>query len=158
MIAVVVLFCKMPLKGIPDSISPELLYALARMGHGDALVIADANFPSDSVAANTILKTPIRVNGSTSDILKDILQLFPLDQYHSHPVQVMDRVQSDKDRNLEVPAYKSLAVAANISPEDLLYVERFEFYEKAKTSFVIVQTNDFSLYANCYIMKGVIPK
>ena len=40
----------MPLIGIPDSITPELLYGLARMGHGDTLVIADANFPSDSIA------------------------------------------------------------------------------------------------------------
>ena len=50
----------MPLKGIPLSISPELLYALARMGHGDFLVIADSNFPSDSISANTVIKTPIR--------------------------------------------------------------------------------------------------
>ncbi len=53
----------MPLKGIPESITPELLYALAKMGHGDRIVIADANFPSDSVAKETVIGVPIRVTG-----------------------------------------------------------------------------------------------
>lgn len=73
------------------------------MGHGDVIVIADANFPSDATASNAIIKTPIRVHGSTADILKDILQLMPLDTYVERPISVMDRVPSDKERDLEVP-------------------------------------------------------
>lgn len=149
---------KMPLKGVPDTITPELLYTLAKMGHGDTLVIADANFPSDSVAAKTVTKDPIRIHGSTSDILRDILQLFPLDQYVAFPVQVMDRVDADKARGLEVPAYNLIANAAQRTTDQIEYVERFRFYELAKNSFAVVQTNDFSLYANCIITKGVIPK
>ena len=146
----------MPLKNIPGSINPELLYILAKMGHGDKLIISDANFPSDSIASNCVIKTPIRVNAKTSEILKDILVLFPLDQYTPKPVAVMDRVYEDKKRNLEVNAYQLIANAAGITPTDLDYVERFEFYEQAKTAYAIIQTDDKTLYANILIYKGVI--
>ncbi|RYG64176.1 fucose isomerase [archaeon] len=146
----------MPLRGVPDVISPELLYALAKMGHGDQLVIADGNFPSDSVASQCVIQQPVRINGTTAEILKAILMLFPLDQYSQEKVQVMDRVHSDKERNLYVPAYCALAEAAALTDEALTYVERFAFYEKAKSAFVVVQTNDRALYANCIITKGVL--
>lgn len=146
----------MPLKGIPDSITPELLYALAKMGHGDRIVIADANFPSDSIASSTVLGSPIRVFGSTSEILSDILKIMPLDQYEEYPLAVMDRVPSDKERELEVPAYKNLATAAEKIPVELKYIERFAFYQAAKSCFAVVQTTDRTLYANCIISKGVL--
>lgn len=104
----------------------------------------------------TILQTPIRVHGSTAQILKDILVLLPLDQYAQFPVQVMDRVPNDKALNLHVPAYQLLSEASGINIDDLHYVERFAFYEKAKEAFLIVQTDDRTLYANCIITKGVI--
>ena len=33
------------LKGISPLLSPELLKALCEMGHGDEIILADANFP-----------------------------------------------------------------------------------------------------------------
>ena len=146
----------MPLIGIPESISADLLYALARAGHGDKIVIADANFPSDSIAATAVVSTPIRVNASTSQILEDILKLLPLDQYMEYPIAVMDRVPRDKERNLVVPAYAAIAVASKKDARSLEYVERFKFYELAKNAFVVIQTNDSTLYANMIIYKGVI--
>ena len=98
------------------------------------------------------------MHGTTSNILKDILQLLPLDTYDPYPIRVMDRVQSDKDKAFEVPAYKSIAEASNLLPSDLLYVERFEFYEQAKKTFVVIQTDDRSAYANCIVSKGVVFK
>jgi L-fucose mutarotase len=121
----------MPLIGVPVRITAELLYALARMGHGDSIVIADANFPSDSVATCCSLeKRPIRVSGSTAQITADILKLMPLDAYVPHPVNVMDRVDSDKERNLEVPAYKDIALASGLRSDQLAYVERFRLVLK----------------------------
>jgi L-fucose mutarotase len=146
----------MPLVGIPESITPEFLCTLAKMGHGDMLVIADANFPSDTIASGCVVNSPIRVHGITSDLLKDILKLFPLDQYEQFPVKVMDRVDSDKAKGLVVPAYEEISSATN--GKELEYVERFSFYELAKKAFAVVQTNDYSLYANVIIMKGVISK
>lgn len=146
----------MPLRGVPDIINPELLYVLARMGHGDRLVIADANFPSDSVAESCVVKQPIRVNGCTSEVLQAVLSLFPLDPYCSDNLAVMDRVEADKARDLHVPAYEALANAANVPQSHLAFVDRFAFYEQAKKAFAVVQTDDRALYANCIVAKGVL--
>jgi L-fucose mutarotase len=68
------------LKGIPKLINPQLLSALARMGHGDEIVFADANFPSASVAKSTTLGSEIRMDGTgIPDILAAVMKLFPLD-------------------------------------------------------------------------------
>lgn len=147
----------MPLKGIPNSISPELLYAIARMGHGDTLVLADANFPSDSVAHSCTLNTPIRISGNTDEILRDLLTLFPLDQYTTYAALMMDRVDSDKARDLCVEAYSTTTTTVSShSNLPVEFIERFAFYEAAKKAFVVVQTSDTRLYANVIVSKGVI--
>lgn len=156
----------MPLKGVSKNISPELLFVLAKMGHGDTIIIADSNFPSDSTAAHTVSKVPIRMAGSTSEVLKEILTLIPLDTYSLSPVCVMDRVASDKTRNLEVPAYDDISNVVQAESQSelygghssftLTYVERFEFYELAKSAFCVVQTSDTLPYANVLISKGVL--
>lgn len=150
----------MPLRGIPASIHADLLYVLAKMGHGDAIVIADANFPSDQIASNCTHKVPLRVSGSTAAILQDVLSLMPLDQYSKSKIKVMDRVPEDKKRNLDVPAYAQLLKAAGLEEDslnnDLEYTERFQFYEDAKSAFAVIQTDDRSLYANCIVVKGVL--
>ncbi|CAF1168773.1 unnamed protein product [Adineta ricciae] len=147
----------MPLKGIPQTISPELLYALASMGHGDEIVLADSNFPSDSIA---------RVNGARliscdglpiPRLLRQILKLFPLDQYVAQPVALMDLVESDKKKGIDVPIwneYKQI-VGDNVQFE---MVERFQFYERAKKCFAVVRTGEGAIYANIILKKGVIPK
>lgn len=126
------------------------------MGHGDTIVIADANFPSDSTALHTAIKEPLRVHGSTAAILSDILKLMPLDQYVPQPLCMMDRVPSDKDRGLLVPAYAAVAEVSGLELQDANFVERFEFYERAKRCFAVIQTDDRSLYANIIISKGVL--
>ena len=146
----------MPLIGIPNCISPDLLHALAKAGHGDKIVIADGNFPSDSIATSATISTPIRINSSTSQLLEAILELLPLDQYMENPIAVMDRVQSDKDCNLDVASYASLAKISGRGIDSLQYIERFQFYETAKNAFVVIQTNDSALYANVIIYKGVV--
>ena len=76
------------LKRIPPILSPELLYLIARMGHGDELVIADANFPAVAIA-----KRLVRADGhGVPVILEAILQLFPLDSFVTNPAAVMRRV------------------------------------------------------------------
>jgi len=127
------------------------------MGHGDFLVVADANFPSDSTArATRPNEAPIRVSGSTAEVLGDILELMPLDQYMEKPLAVMDRVDSDKARELHVPAYDKLASVAGMSTSSLDYIERFAFYELAKKAFAVIQTDDKTLYANAIVYKGVL--
>ena len=73
-----------------------------------------------------------------------------------NPIAVMDRVQSDKDRNLDVATYATLGMVSDRGIDGLQYIERFQFYEVAKNAFVVIQTNDSALYANVIIYKGVV--
>jgi L-fucose mutarotase len=127
------------------------------MGHGDYIVIADANFPSDSIAAHCKgSQVPIRIRGTTAALAGDMLTLFPKDRYTQYPVQVMQRVPTDEQRNLQVPAYAAIAEATDTPLSDLGFVERFKFYDIARGAFAIVQTDDRAMYANIILYKGVI--
>ena len=89
------------LKGIPKIISPELLKALSEMGHGDTLVIADGNFPAESIGKNAIV---IRYDAiGVTPLLKAILELFPLDTYVQKPVSLMEVVAGD---TVETPIWE----------------------------------------------------
>ena len=84
---------KIMLKGIPSILSPELLKVLCEMGHSDRLVIADGNFPTESMGKNCIT---IRMDGhGVPEILDAILQVFPLDTYVEKPVNLMELMPSD---------------------------------------------------------------
>ncbi|KAM9344650.1 fucose mutarotase [Symphorus nematophorus] len=146
------------LKGIPSVISPELLYTLAKMGHGDELVLADANFPASSICACG--PKEIRADGlGIPQLLEAILKLLPLDTYVPSPAAVMDLVDSDKARRLPVPVWDTytqlLGQAGSQAP--LEEVERFAFYERAKKAFAVVATGETALYGNLILKKGVIP-
>jgi len=141
------------LKGIPDIISPELLKILHEMGHGDDLVIGDANYPAASNARNLV-----RADGhGVPELLDAILTLFPLDDFVPHPVALMQVVAGDKT----VPVIQDeirKVVAKHEAKGDALVeqVERFAFYERAKKAFAIVATTEKKLYGCMIIKKGVI--
>ena len=61
------------------------------MGHGDEIVIADANFPCSSISNNVV-----RADGlSGSEVLKAVLELLPLDSYVDEQVLLMEVVPGD---------------------------------------------------------------
>uniref|UniRef100_A0A8D2GL05 L-fucose mutarotase n=1 Tax=Theropithecus gelada TaxID=9565 RepID=A0A8D2GL05_THEGE len=92
------------LKGVPALLSPELLYALARMGHGDEIVLADLNFPASSICQCGPLE--IRADGlGIPPLLEALLKLLPLDTYVESPAAVMELVPSDKERGLQTPVW-----------------------------------------------------
>lgn len=130
----------MPLKGIPAIISPDLLRVLARMGHGDEIVLADAHFPTSSICASG--PHEIRADGlKIPDLLEGILQLLPLDEYVAEPVMLMERVE--KDLNSPVPvweAYQAIVNKAERREIQFQFIERFQFYDRAKTAFAVVHT------------------
>ena len=89
------------LKHIPRILPPELLKILCEMGHGDTIVLADGNFPAQSMGKQGKV---VRMDGhSVSQVLEAVLELFPLDQYVAHPVIFMDRVSGDQ---ADVSAWK----------------------------------------------------
>ena len=143
------------LKGIPPIISPDLLKALAEMGHGDRLVIADGNFPAESMGKNSIV---IRADGhGVPEILDAVLSLIPLDSYVEKPVALMEIVTGDTCGTPEIwSTYKELLKKHEPEHCDIEMTERFEFYEKAKTAYLIIATGETAIYANIMIQKGVV--
>lgn len=143
------------LKGIPTIISPHLLKVLCEMGHGDTLVIADGNFPSESIGKDAIV---IRADGhGTTELLDAILKLFPLDFHVDKPVSLMQVTKGDLVETPIWDTYKDIVSqydqrGANAFCE----VERFSFYEKAKDAYCIIATGESALYANIMLQKGVI--
>lgn len=143
------------LKGIPKILSPELLKVLCEMGHSDRLVIADGNFPAESIGKDAIV---IRMDGhGACEVLEAILQLFPLDTYVEHPVNLMQVMPGDK---VETPIWKSyeeiVEKADDRGAGAIGQIERFAFYEEAKGAYAIIATGESALYANIMLQKGVV--
>lgn len=141
------------LKGISPLLSPELLATLARMGHGDEIVLADAHFPGESVNATAIRADGLRI----APLLDAILPLFELDAYVPHPVAMMAPVPGDSlDPSVEdaylVPIRRHVPNAPAIER-----VERFAFYERARRAFAVVMTGETAKYGNILLVKGVTP-
>ena len=133
-------------------LSPELLHALRSMGHGDKLVLADANFPSAALA-----KKLIRLDGANiPNAAKAILSVLPLDSFVDYPVERME-IDDNPDEINDV--HQDLIDALKISAGDKWKVgsiERFKFYEEAKQAYMIVSTTDARAFGCFIITKGVI--
>lgn len=143
------------LKGIPKILSPELLKVLCEMGHSDRLVIADGNFPSESMGKNAKV---IRCDGhGVPELLEAILTVFPLDIYVETPVSLMQVMPGD---NVETPIwdeYKEIISKYDERGEKAIgQTERFAFYDEAKTAYAIIATGESALYANIMLQKGVV--
>ena len=142
------------LKGISPLLSPELLSLLSRMGHGDEIILADAHFPGE-----TFNPTVLRADGlKVAELLEAILPLFELDAYVAHPLVMMAAVTGDKlDPTVEEGYLKSI-YKINPSVPSIERIDRFAFYERAKTAFAIVMTGETAKYGNIILKKGVTPK
>ncbi len=146
------------LKGIPDLISPELLKILHEMGHGDVLVIGDANFPATSIAKAKGHQN-VRCDGhKATEILDAILQIFPLDQFTDHPVAIMNKPEEHKD--LPTPVWDEFTEIVSKYEERgkdaIRFVDRFDFYEEAKNAYAVVSSTEHAYYACIMIQKGCI--
>ena len=143
------------LKGINPIIPPMLLKVLCEMGHGDTIVIADGNFPSESVGKNAVV---VRMDGhGVPEILEAVLSLIPLDQYVEKPVSLMDRVKGDNaDVSIWQTYDKILKSAEGKGLEAANMLERFEFYDEAKKAYAVIATSERSQYANVILKKGCV--
>ena len=140
------------LKGIPSVLSPDLLKILMEMGHGNDLVLADGNFPAAAFAQRLV-----RLDGhDVPEVLDAILKFFPLDQYTEYPVAVMSVVEGDTTKPKRYDDFRKLVKKYNPDFRDFEYVERFDFYERAKKAYAIVATGDLALYACIILKKGVL--
>ncbi|KAK8807303.1 hypothetical protein WA158_004062 [Blastocystis sp. Blastoise] len=145
------------LKGISSCIPPELLCILAKMGHGDQIVLADNNFPADSIASNCPGGI-IRCDGhDIPRLLTGICRLMPLDLYVDCPAMVMQKMECDKDLVIPVyDEYEKIMSESEGKPIKMEFVERFEFYERAKKCYCVVATGETARYANIILQKGCV--
>lgn len=138
--------------GISPLISPELLSTLCSMGHGDEIVFADANFPCESIGPKVIRADGIPI----AKLLEAVSPLFPFDGYVKTPLSMMAVVEGDAlDPEIESEYLTALRKSNQTiaAPER---VERFAFYERAKTAFAIVATGECRPYGNIILKKGVV--
>ncbi|MDS9466692.1 RbsD/FucU domain-containing protein [Paracoccus sp. MBLB3053] len=142
------------LKGIDQRISPELLYVLAQMGHGDDLAIVDMNFPAAAIARNLPYSQVLTIGARMPQAAGLVMGLMPLDTFvpaAATTMQVVDDPDSVPEAVAELIPFVERAGSA------LQSVDRFGFYEFARNSFAILQTQDARLYANVILKKGVLP-
>lgn len=140
------------LKNISPLISPELLKILAEMGHGDEIVLADSNFPSASHTNRLV-----RADGHhITPLLAAILDLFPLDTFVECPAFVMQTVDPEAPTPPVWPEYRQVMNEAERREIKIEAIERFSFYERARSAYAIVATGETALYGNLILKKGVI--
>ncbi len=143
------------LKGIPKILSPQLLKVLCEMGHSDRIVVADGNFPAETMGKDCIV---VRMDGhGVPEVLDAILQLFPLDTYVEKPVTLMEVMPGDPVKTPIWDTYKEIVSKYDARKEKAVgTVERFAFYEQAKTAYAIIATGESAVYANVMLQKGVV--
>lgn len=144
------------LLGIPKIITPQLIKILMEMGHGDEIVISDANFPAASMARETCVGEAVYCPGSgTPELMDAILKLMPLDYAVDCPVIGMAPPQGTETP--EIHGRFGRILEAHGYPRDRIsYIPRFDFYERAKKSYAVVSTGEGARFANLIIKKGVI--
>ncbi len=146
------------LKNVPKVLSPELLKVLSEMGHSDCICVGDGNFPGSRYAkeGNCVF---LRADGiGTPELLDAILSVIPLDEHIEKPFMFMEKAPQDQD--LEIPIIEEFAKIIEKYEKNgrakMGSIERFAFYEKAKSSYCILQSGEEAIYANFIVQKGVI--
>lgn len=141
------------LKGISKIVSPELIKVLCEMGHGDEIVIADGNFPSESLGRRVI-----RADGIGGAAMLDaVLSLIPLDTYSDPNFILMELMDCDKGR-IDPVIWQTYQEIAGKQDKNLKvgYIDRFEFYRRAQNAYAVIATGEEAVYANILIKKGVV--
>lgn len=146
------------LKGLDPRLNADVLYALRDMGHGDVLIIADTNFPSGSIARETVLGELLRMeNLSAAEAAEAVLSVLPLDTFVDDFAGRMEIV-GEPDTIAPVQAEVQAAVdAAEGTPRAMVSIERFAFYDMAKQAYAVIQTGERRFYGCFMFRKGVIP-
>ncbi|MEK4464906.1 L-fucose mutarotase [Paenibacillus sp. FSL R7-0048] len=139
------------LKGIPKLLSPELVRILMEMGHGDELVLADANYPGHSLNPRVLRYDGIGI----PELLDAILELLPLDHYAEQQVAFMAVVAGDPTVPVIWTTYETI-IAKHDAEATIKQEERFDFYNRSKQSYAVIVTGEEALYGNVILKKGVI--
>ncbi len=145
------------LKGIDNRLNADVLYALRAMGHGDTLVIADTNFPSDSVARATVLGDLLRMDNLTAaQAVAAVLSVLPLDTFVDDFAGRMEIVGNPTEIAPVQAEVQAAINAAEGRPRPMVGIERFDFYDRARNAYAVIQTGERRFYGCFIFRKGVI--
>lgn len=145
------------LKGINPLLNADVLQALRAMGHGDDLIIADTNFPSDSVARQTVHGKLLRIDAPAAEVVRAVLSLYPLDTFVDDSAARMEIVgKPDEIPPVQKEVQKEIDKAEGKS-WPMVSVERYAFYERAKQAYCVIQTGERRFYGCFAFRKGVVP-
>lgn len=145
------------LKGIDPRLNAEVLGCLRAMGHGDVLILADTNFPSDSVARATVTGKLLRMDNLTSaEAAQAILSVMPLDTFVADFAGRMEMVGAPAEIPPVQAEVQAEIDAAEGSPRPMISVERFAFYDMARQAYAVIQTGERRFYGCFMLRKGVI--
>jgi len=138
--------------GIHPLLHADLLHVLASMGHGDELVVADANFP----CASTGRRVVHLAGASAPDALDAILTVFPLDTFVDQPALTMEVVGDPEAVPEPVRDFAAVFTRHGLAEVNIGHLDREAFYARARGAFAIVRTGEQRAYANILLVKGVI--
>lgn len=143
------------LNGVPKILSPELLKVLCEMGHTDRIVLADGNFPAESMGKNAVI---VRCDGhGIPELLEAILTVMPLDNYVAHPVSLMQVTPGDPVKTPIWDTYKDIVAKHDQRGKAIVEnIERFSFYDEVRECYAVIATGEKALYANVILQKGVV--
>ncbi|CDX17607.1 MULTISPECIES: RbsD/FucU family protein [Mesorhizobium] len=145
------------LKGINPLLNADVLQALRAMGHGDDLIIADTNFPSDSVARQTVLGKLLRIDATAADVVKAVLSVLPLDTFVNDAAARMEIVGKPNEIPPVQKEVQKEIDAAEGKPWPMISIERYAFYERSKKAYCVIQTGERRFYGCFAFRKGVVP-
>lgn len=144
------------LKGINHLLNADVLHVLRAMGHGDDLIIADTNFPSDSVAKQTAHGRLLRIDRNAPEVVDAVLSVYPLDSFVDDAAARMEVVGSPDELPAVQQEVQAKIDAANGAPWPMISIERYAFYERAKQAYAVIQTHERRFYGCFAFRKGVI--
>lgn len=139
------------LNHIPKILPPDLVKIMMEMGHGDELILGDGNFPAASMGLPVV-----RLDGhGVPEVLDAILELMPLDTYVDAPVGLMQVVPGDTIVPIIWETYREILSKHGFAGQ-IEEIERYAFYDRAKTAFAVVATSEPQQYANILLKKGIV--
>ncbi|TPI27206.1 ribose ABC transporter [Mesorhizobium sp. B3-1-6] len=145
------------LKGINPLLNADVLQALRAMGHGDDLIIADTNFPSDSVARQTVLGKLLRIDATAAEVVKAVLSVLPLDTFVNDAAARMEIVGKPNEIPPVQKEVQKEIDRAEGKPWPMISIERYAFYERSKKAYCVIQTGERRFYGCFAFRKGVVP-
>lgn len=145
------------LKGIDHRLNADVLFALRAMGHGDTVAIADTNFPADSIARDTVHGALLRMENLTAaEAAAAVLSVLPLDTFVDDFACRMEIVGNATEIPPVQSEVQAAIDAAEGRPRAMIGIERFDFYDRAREAYAVIQTGERRFYGCFIFRKGVI--